>query len=220
MLLNSDFTEPVVLDTRALAWQASPASGVERKPLDRIGDEVARATSIVRYAAGSRFSEHEHGLGEEFLVLSGVFVDEHGSYPAGTYVRNPPGSRHSPGSPDGCELFVKLRQFDPADRQRVVIDTRTAAWRPGPVGGASVLPLHCFGSERVTLVRLSAGVSLAPRSCVGGAEILVLEGSLADESGEYPQGSWIRWPHMSRHAAFTDTGCLIYEKTGHLPAAP
>lgn len=77
--------------------------------------EVARATSIVRYAPESRFAEHIHELGEEFLVLEGMFSDEHGDYGAGTYVRNPPGSSHSPYTVDGCTIFVKLRQFDPAD---------------------------------------------------------------------------------------------------------
>ena len=75
--------------------------GVDRRPLDRIGEEVARATSIVRYAPGSRFSAHTHGGGEEFIVLDGVFQDEHGDYPPGTYVRNPPGTRHTPGSEPG-----------------------------------------------------------------------------------------------------------------------
>ena len=70
-----------------MEWIASPAGGVDRKMLDRIGDEKARATSIVRYAADSAFPEHEHPLGEEFYVLEGVFSDEHGDYPAGTYVQ-------------------------------------------------------------------------------------------------------------------------------------
>ena len=64
--------------------------------LDRIGDEVARATSIVRYAPGSSFARHEHAKGEEFLVLEGIFSDDSGDYPAGFYVRNPPGSGHTP----------------------------------------------------------------------------------------------------------------------------
>jgi hypothetical protein len=65
--------------------------GVERMMLDRIGDEVARATSLVRYAPNSTFSPHVHGGGEEFFVLEGEFGDEHRTYPAGTYVRNPIG---------------------------------------------------------------------------------------------------------------------------------
>jgi anti-sigma factor ChrR (cupin superfamily) len=119
MKLNADFTKRAVVHAATLDWQASPMAGVERRMLDRIGDEVARATSIVRYAPGSQFSPHVHGGGEEFLVLEGVFQDEHGDFPAGSYVRNPPGSRHTPGSMLGCTMFVKLWQFDLADRKRI-----------------------------------------------------------------------------------------------------
>ena len=90
MNLNSDFGARAAVHAARLDWAPSPILGVERRTLDRIGDEVARATSIVRYAPRSRFAPHAHGGGEEFLVLDGVFQDEHGDYPAGTYVRNPP----------------------------------------------------------------------------------------------------------------------------------
>jgi len=100
MLINADFSARAVVDTASMPWVPSPLAGVERKMLDRDGGEVARATSVVRYAAGSAFEPHEHGGGEEFFVLEGVFSDEHGDYPAGTYVRNPPGSRHRPFSRD------------------------------------------------------------------------------------------------------------------------
>src|SRR5271166_3471905 len=100
-----------------------PIAGVERRMLDRIGAEVARATTIVRYAPGSSFSTHTHDGGEEFLVLEGVFSDEHGDFPAGSYIRNPPTSRHTPGSAPGCTIFVRLWQFDPNDRTQVRVDT-------------------------------------------------------------------------------------------------
>jgi hypothetical protein len=134
--LNADFSRRAAVHAARLPWVASPIAGVERRMLDRIGDEVARATSIVRYAPDSHFSPHTHGGGEEFLVLDGVFQDEHGDYPAGSYVRNPPTSAHTPGSAPGCTLFVKLWQFDPDDRTDVRNDTRTlpfiaAAGRPG-----------------------------------------------------------------------------------------
>jgi len=87
--------------------------------LDRIGDEVARATTIVRYAPNSHFSSHVHSGGEEFIVLEGVFQDEHGDFPAGSYVRNPPTSSHTPGSEPGCVIFVKLWQYDLDDRTPV-----------------------------------------------------------------------------------------------------
>lgn len=218
MELNSDFNARIAIDTRSSPWMPSPEAGVERKMLDRVGDEVARATSIVRYAPGSRFPAHEHGLGEEFLVLSGTFEDEHGRYPEGTYVRNPPGSRHAPSAPSGCELFVKLRQFQAGDGTRTVIDTRNTPFRPGLVPGLTVLPLHEFGTEHVALVRWAPGTYFQPHTHWGGEEILVLEGVFSDEHGNYPAGTWIRSPHLSRHQPFSEPGCLIYVKVGHLAA--
>ncbi len=136
-LVNADFSQRVVIATDTLPWIPSPQAGVERRLLDRIGGEVARATSLVRYAPASAFSAHEHALGEEFLVLAGVFSDEHGDYGEGTYVRNPPGSRHTPRTRPGCTIFVKLRQMKPTETRRVVIDTARTPWKledpKGPV---------------------------------------------------------------------------------------
>ena len=216
MNVNADFNARVAIDTRNAPWIASPQAGVERKMLDRVGDEVARATSIVRYAPGSVFAPHTHELGEEFLVLTGTFEDDQGAYPAGTYVRNPPGSRHRPFSTAGCEIFVKLRQFQAGDDARVVIDTSQAAFRPGLVPGLTVLPLHEYGSEHVALVRWAPGTRFQAHTHWGGEEILVLEGTFSDEYGDYPAGSWLRNPHLSRHQPFSDEGCLIYVKVGHL----
>ena len=216
MNVNADFNARVAIDARNMPWMASPQAGVERKMLDRVGDEVARATSIVRYAPGSVFAPHTHDLGEEFLVLAGTFEDDQGAYPAGTYVRNPPGSRHRPFSTAGCEIFVKLRQFQAGDDARVVIDTSQAAFRPGLVPGLTVLPLHAYGSEHVALVRWAPGTRFQAHTHWGGEEILVLEGTFSDEYGDYPAGSWLRNPHLSRHQPFSDEGCLIYVKVGHL----
>jgi anti-sigma factor ChrR (cupin superfamily) len=215
--INADFDRRVVIDTTGIAWQPSPEAGVERKLLDRIGEEVARATSLVRYAPGSRFAAHEHGLGEEFLVLAGTFCDEYGDYPAGTYVRNPPASQHGPWSVAGCEILVKLRQFDPADRTRVVVDTTTGTWQPGPAAGMEILPLHRHATEVVTLMRLAPGAHLDVRVGDGGEEFFVLEGTLSDDAGAYPAGTWVRNPRMSRHARSSGPGCLVWHKAGHLP---
>ena len=216
MLVNANFDERIVIDTLKSDWVHSPVPGVERNMLDRLGAEDARATSLVRYAAGTTFTPHEHPLGEEFLVLSGVFSDEHGDYPAGTYVRNPPGSRHTAYSEQGCELFVKVRQFNELDRDRVVIDTRSAMFRQGLVPGLQVLPLHEFGTEHAALVRWAPGTKFQPHRHWGGEEIFVLEGIFSDEHGDYHAGTWLRSPHMSIHNPFSDPGCLIYVKVGHL----
>ncbi|HEY9660942.1 MAG TPA: cupin domain-containing protein, partial [Allocoleopsis sp.] len=102
MKLHADLSQRAVVVSEDLPWIDSPMPGVQRRMLERDGEEVARATSIVRYAPGSAFSPHTHGGGEEFLVLEGVFSDEQGDYPPGTYVRNPVGSTHTPSSREGC----------------------------------------------------------------------------------------------------------------------
>jgi anti-sigma factor ChrR (cupin superfamily) len=216
MQLNADFSQRVLIRPADSPWLASPMPGVERRMLDRIGDEVARATSIVRYAAGSYFSEHQHPGGEEFLVLDGVFSDDRGDYPAGTYVRNPIGSHHAPFSREGCTIFVKLMQFDQTDEQHVVIDSNQAQWRPGLVPGLQVLPLHQHGTEHVALVRWAPGTYFNVHRHWGGEEVLVLEGTFQDEFGDYPAGTWLRSPHLSQHTPFSEAGCLIWVKTGHL----
>ena len=219
MRINADLSRRAVVTPETATWVPSPESGVERLMLDRDGGEVARATSVVRFAPHSRFAAHTHGGGEEFLVLEGTFSDETGDYPAGTYVRNPPGTSHAPRSEPGCTLFVKLRQFAPDDLTAVVIDTTspTAAWQPGAVEGASVLPLHAHGTERVALERWRPGTRFERRGDPGGEEILVLEGGFADEHGAYPARSWLRLPPGLTHAPRTEDGCLLYVKTGHLP---
>ena len=217
MELNADFSQRVVVHAARLAWVPSPMAGVERRMLDRIGDEVARATSIVRYAPESHFSAHTHGGGEEFIVLDGVFQDEHGDFPAGSYVRNPPTSRHTPGSASGCVIFVKLWQFDAADRTEVRIDTGRMAYVPAADRpGVEIMPLFRDGREDVRLERWAPGAAIA-LAVPGGAEILVLDGGF-EEGGEFfaPQ-SWLRLPSGSvLRATAGPRGCKAWVKTGHL----
>lgn len=217
MKLHADLSQRALVHSDRLPWQSSPMPGVQRRMLDRDGDEVARATSIVRYAPGSYFSSHVHGGGEEILVLEGVFSDEHGDFGPGMYLRNPVGSQHTPRTEPGCTILVKLWQMDPDDRAYVRIDARARSWAPGEVAGASVMPLHTWGSEHVALHRWAPDTRLAPHTHAGGEEVFVLEGSFADDQGHYPRGTWIRNPHGSAHAPFTETGCLLYVKSGHLP---
>ena len=218
MKINANFNERVVINTNEMRWTPSPMPGVERKMLDRIGEEIARATSLVRYAPNSHFSAHTHGGGEEFLVLEGEFNDAAGCYPAGTYVRNPLGSSHAPwAGAEGAVIFVKLHQFDLQDASHCVIQTREQAWYQGMVPGLKVMPLHEFGAEHVALVKWAPNTRFNPHQHWGGEEILVLEGVFCDEHGVYPAGSWLRSPHLSKHQPFTGPeGALIYVKTGHL----
>ena len=107
MQLNADLTLRASVHAAQQPWLASPLPGVERRMLHRLGQVVAQATSIVRYAPGSSFSAHTHTGGEEYLVLDGVFEDEHGRYPAGSWIRSPHLSLHQPFSKEGCTIFVK-----------------------------------------------------------------------------------------------------------------
>lgn len=221
MHLNADFSQRVVIRPDDYRWVDSPMPGVERMMLDRIGDEVARATSLVRYAPNSTFSPHVHGGGEEFLVLEGVFADEHRSYPAGTYVRNPIGTKHSPRIGDtGCIIFVKLHQFAADDQSPIVINTCDGEWSAGERPGIEIQHLHSFGKEHVALVRLAPNTVLKTHTHDAGEEVFVFEGSFHDEHGAYPAGTWIRQPDQSKHTPFTrDEGALLYVKIGHLPSA-
>lgn len=217
MDINIDFSQRVVLHADQLAWQASPVNGVDRKLLDRIGGEVARASSIVRYAPNTVFTPHAHDGGEEILVLDGCFSDESGDYSVGMYLRNPPGSRHAPFSSEGCTLFVKLRQFAQSDNQELRINTKTKDWYPGLVPGLSVMPLHEHDGVSTALVRWAPNTVFNPHVHPGGEEIFVLDGVFYDEFDAYPKGSWIRSPRYSKHTPFTrEEGALIYVKVGHL----
>ena len=214
-MLNMDFNQRVVIDTRQQMWLASPYKGVWRKPLAREEAERGHATSIVRYEAGAGFPSHGHPLGEEILVLEGTFSDENGDFPAGSYIRNPEGYVHAPYSKDGCLLLVKLHQFRSEDKQHINIDTNNADWYAGK-GNLKVMPLHNFKSESTALVHWPAGEHFQPHVHANGEEIYVIRGEFVDEHGRYPQGSWIRNPHMSRHNPYVEEDTLILVKVGHL----
>ena len=220
MRLNADFSKSAVIRPVDYEWVESPMPGVERMMLDRIGEEVARATSLVRYAPNSTFSQHEHSGGEEFFVLEGEFADEHRTYPVGTYVRNPIGTAHSPRvGEQGCVLFVKLQQFEPDDQSQFVVDTKNHEWSPGLVPGLEVMSLHQYEREQVALVKWAPHTKFNEHTHWGGEEIFVIEGTFFDEHGEYPAGTWIRSPDLSSHTPYTaDDGALIYVKVGHLPS--
>ena len=217
MELNTDFAKRVVIHSDQLEWLASPIPGVDRRMLDRIGGEVARATSIVRYAPNSKFSAHTHTGGEEFIVLDGVFQDEHGDFPTGTYVRNPPTTSHTPGSDDGCTIFVKLWQFDLDDRtqfRKTMADELST-----PVDGIATTELHRDTFEVVTYSHLDAGKTLT-NSDPGGIEMLVIGGTVNEGSDTLGKGAWLRLPEGETLNATADkNGAKVWIKTGHLAHA-
>lgn len=220
MDINEDFNKRVSVHASKMPWVPSPMKGVERRMLDRLGGEVARATTIVRYAPGSSFSAHTHTGGEEFLVLEGVFQDEHGDFPAGTYVRNPPTSYHTPRSDEGCTILVKLWQYQMHDRTHVIIDTNKmgsveAANRPS----VSVMPLFKDNQEEVHLETWAPNAAV-PITAEGGAEIFVIEGSFEEAEETFEKDSWLRLPVGAESVCRAGaSGAKVWVKTGHLPYA-
>lgn len=236
-LLHADFSVPVLITPAQQHWVASPQAGVERVMLDRIDGEQARATSLVRYAPAASFPAHAHAGGEEILVIFGTFADEDGDYPAGSYLRNPPGSRHRPSAPDGATIFVKLGQMTAHEHRPLRVDTRESArWRSA--AGRLECLLYEDESERVSLRRLAPGESLFD-GLLPGAEVLVLTGSLRyrdrrscsavtgsgatgpregfGEGALLHGGSWLRWPAGQPpllHGA--EDGATVYVKAGAL----
>jgi len=215
MKINANFDKRVVVHSEELDWLQSPMKGVMRRPLDRVGEEVARATTIVRYDPQSHFSAHTHTGGEEFLVLEGIFQDEHGDFPVGSYIRNPPGSSHTPGSDDGCTIFVKLWQFEPGDRThvRIRLDEADIA---SDENGVRHTPLYQDDIETVALYKLSPGAKL-DLDAPGGAELLIVEGSLSETDDTLSARDWLRVPLHNRISATAGPdGATVWAKTGHL----
>ena len=215
MDINADFTQRAVVHAEEEPWIPSPMKGVDRRMLDRIGDEVARATTIVRYAPGSAFSAHTHTGGEEYLVLDGVFQDEHGDFPVGTYVRNPPTSSHTPSSAPGATIFVKLWQFDMEDRQQVTVDTLSET--PREVSeGVSEIPLFEDARERVR-IELWAPSQEVHVTGHQGLEALVIEGGFTEGGESFGVNSWLRLPPETPLKAVAGReGARLWIKSGHL----
>ena len=215
MQIRTDRTKRVDIEIDTLPWVPSPERGVERRLLERDGDEDARATTIIRFPPNGTFLEHVHEMGEELLVLEGMIGDELGRYPKYTYVRNPWGSRHRPFTNEGCTLFVKLRQIDADDTERVVRFTEEELWEEVEDGLCRKY-LHRFGNEEVFLERADRGYASTVAVLPGGEESLVLDGSFADEEGVCTRGTWSRIPAGTKHVIRSANGGLRWVKRGHL----
>jgi anti-sigma factor ChrR (cupin superfamily) len=193
MLINNDLTQPVFVRAGQLDWVPSPAVGVDRKMLYRVGGEVARATSLVRYAPGSAFPAHVHSGGEEILVLEGVFQDEHGDYPAGSYFRNPPGTSHSPAAAEGCVIFVRLWQYREGDNVQIVRKPGDGEATPLREGASAARVLFEDAAEQVSIEDWRPGAAVTVVNH-GGLEFFLVSGSLALSEDELEAQSWGRLP--------------------------
>ena len=218
--LNGDLKVRAVVNTNDIEWASSPSGTVWRKRVHLVGPpESGQVTSLVRYQPESSFPAHDHPEGEEILVLEGVFSDEHGDWPAGTYLLNPEGFRHAPFSRQGCLLFVKLRQFPGLDREHHVVNTGERGWQPSQTGGPSVKLLYSQPgfTDTTRLERWEAGTAAGPVTYEQGVEFLVLDGRFEDDEGAYPAGTWLRIPPGASHSPRSVQGCELYVKEGGFP---
>jgi anti-sigma factor ChrR (cupin superfamily) len=215
--INGDLSVRVAVDTAAMAWSPSPSNSVWRKRVHLVGPpEAGQVTSVVRYDPDSTFRAHDHPEGEEILVLDGVFSDEHGDWPAGTYLLNPEGFRHAPFSKKGCVLFVKLRQFPGRDRRHVVIDTNNGDWQPEAIAGVyrQLLYQQDGFADVVSMERWQPHTDPGVVTYDAGAELFVVDGSFNDDDGSFRAGHWLRFPAHSKHHPRTTDGCTLYVKRG------
>jgi anti-sigma factor ChrR (cupin superfamily) len=218
--INGDLSVRAAADTAKMEWTPSPSGSVWRKRVHLVGPpESGQVTSIVRYEPHSTFPSHDHPEGEEIFVLEGVFSDEHGDWPAGTFLLNPEGFRHEPFSEPGCLLFVKLRQFPGRERQHVVLDTRKLDWQPSSIPSVAYKPLYQQRGfcDLVRLERWEPEADLGAVTYEQGAEFFVLEGEFSDEDGAYSSGGWLRLPAGYTHHPRSTTGCTLYVKLSGLP---
>lgn len=215
--INGDLTQRVVMHTKDMSWQQSPSGSVWRKRLHLVGGaESGQVTSVVRYQPDSTFPPHDHPEGEEILVLEGTFSDEHGDWPAGTYLLNPEGFRHQPFSREGCLLFVKLRQYAGEGRHHVALETTKGSWKGAAQPGVEIQELYADPRfpDAMCLERWAPCTTAGKTARPGGVEIFVIEGALEDERGLYEVGTWLRLPEGSSHQPRSAEGCLLYLKSG------
>ena len=225
MKINANFDAFAAMKFDPSKYISSPSYGVNRFMLDRIGNEKARATTIVEYRPNSSFPEHEHIGGEEFLVLKGTFKDQFGAFPAGTYVRNPIGSKHSPWvDEDGCVIMVKLLQMAETGEGTTPLHIDFEKEKGAITEFGSVLEMYKNDStgERVQMIRLNPEVAFPIDPLAeGGEELFVYDGSLRILDEEYVQWGWLRFPpgppmDNRKTLAAGEHGACVYRKTGHL----
>eukprot|EP00299_Pterocystis_sp_00344_P017257 c8653_g1_i1.p1 GENE.c8653_g1_i1~~c8653_g1_i1.p1 ORF type:complete len:229 (+),score=46.75 c8653_g1_i1:314-1000(+) len=221
MSINADRTIRALARIGDLQWVSSPSKGVWRKMIERVGDEVARATTIVRFEPNHSFPAHTHSGGEEFIVLEGVWRDDYGAFPTLSYVRNYINSSHSPKiGEEGCTILVKLRQMsheiqEPPHRAWSI---NTSDGWTSDNQGRDTLELYSSKFERVFVEKWAPNTEITHQIPAHGEELFVLSGDLFEGEDALPQYSWLRSPNpgavVQRRSGAQ--GALIWFKSGHL----
>lgn len=214
--VNADLSRRVTLDTQGLEWMEEPDIGGWVKPLARVCGDTWAHTVIARFSAGAPLAAC-CAEGAELLVLAGGLTDADGQYPVGSYLRLPPRQAGRLATPEGCELFLRRGYPDTRSGRRMALPPDARVWHPGLVPGLRVLSLAESAGAHAALVAWAPGTRFQYHRHYGGEEIFVMSGVFQDELGDYPAGTWLRSPHLSEHVPFSEQGCLIFVKVGHLP---
>lgn len=220
--VNADPSKVAVVDTNDAAWEQTEHAGITRQVLEFVSDpRKGRETSLLRFAPGASLPTETLVDRMEFFVLEGSCEDEHGSYGEHTFVRNPPGLRHTLKSDAGCTLYVKWRvPFGKKPFERIVIDAKTATWGSFPHRGADVLHLYrnTDGIETSRIGNVHPGKRIPSHDHSIGEETLVLKGCLKDEFAAYTPGVWFRMPCGVAHAPYTEEheGCMMLIREGDM----
>lgn len=95
------------------------------------------------------------------------------------------------------------------------LDTFAMDWVASPKAGVWRKPLAREEAERghaTSIVRYDAGASFDSHNHPLGEEILVLEGTFSDETGNFHAGTYFRNPKGFVHSPFSKEGCVILVK--------
>jgi anti-sigma factor ChrR (cupin superfamily) len=99
--------------------------------------------------------------------------------------------------------------------QRVAIDSIAMDWVASPAPGVWRKPLARKEAERghaTSIVKYDPGASFKGHNHPKGEEILVLDGTFSDETGDFKAGTYFRNPKGFIHAPFSKEGCIILVK--------
>lgn len=98
-------TKQVNIETQKQSWQPGLVTGLSVMSLHQYDVEHV---ALVKWDPFTKFQPHGHYGGEEIFVIAGTFHDEHGSYPAGSWLRSPHLSQHHPFTEsEGALIYVK-----------------------------------------------------------------------------------------------------------------
>lgn len=225
---SADFDLRAQMHAQSVVWHPTKLPGLSVCLLEYINGTNPRMTALAKLDPDSK-GVAVPAAQLELLVQHGIIANDNSEYLHPYYLRQPqdfsgnnqnvtlhPGSQTVSASENQFEFYVATGQIPITDTERRCINLAdNSLWLPGPVEHTEVMPLHMHNGANSMLVRWLAPETFRPRLDPLGEEVLVINGTLADELGTYPAGSWIRNPVASWQAWGGVAGTVIYYKNGH-----